>query len=83
MGSKDTGPISPKVLRACREKRGISQADLADILGVDPHTVSRWETGTRKITRMARHCIRLVMSLGHIPRHTLKKMSTTGLEERD
>ena len=37
----------PRVRRLVREQAGLSQADLAHVLGVDPATVSRWESGER------------------------------------
>lgn len=36
-------------LRAIRERLAVNQATLADLLGVYPFTVSRWETGRRKV----------------------------------
>lgn len=39
-------------LKAFREKQNppLSQGELADLLGVARETVTRWESGTRKIT---------------------------------
>ncbi len=31
-----------------RESQGLSQAELAAVLGVEPATISRWETGLRR-----------------------------------
>lgn len=39
--------MTPADIRAWREERGLSQADLARALGVTQATVSRWETGER------------------------------------
>lgn len=43
--------MTPGEIRAWREERGMSQADLAEALSVDGRlaqpTVSRWETGER------------------------------------
>lgn len=35
-------------LRAWRKRKGYSQRELAEILGVDTMTVSRWERGVRE-----------------------------------
>ena len=37
--------VEPNVLRYARRAMGLTQAQLADILGVTPETISRWETG--------------------------------------
>lgn len=34
-----------KRLSACRRKKGISQTELAELLGVTPQAVSKWECG--------------------------------------
>jgi transcriptional regulator with XRE-family HTH domain len=39
---------TPAVARAIRESAGVSQAALAEELGVDRVTVARWEGGTRR-----------------------------------
>lgn len=36
-------------LKAWRKKNGYSQSQLAQVLGVDVMTVSRWERGAREI----------------------------------
>jgi DNA-binding transcriptional regulator YiaG len=38
----------PPMRRLVRERAGITQEDLAQVLGVDRATVSRWETGERE-----------------------------------
>lgn len=40
------GPVGER-LRTFRRERGLSQSALADRLGVDPGTLSRWERGMR------------------------------------
>lgn len=37
-----------KVCRAIRESAELSQARLADLLGVHPYTIFRWESGQRR-----------------------------------
>jgi len=37
----------PAVRRLLRERARLSQGDLAEVMGVDRATVSRWETGVR------------------------------------
>lgn len=38
----------PDRRREIRERRGLSQEDLAEVLGVTGAAVSRWETGARQ-----------------------------------
>jgi len=49
-------------LAQIRKRQGMSQAELAELCGVDPVTVSRWETGTRVPDLHA--VIRLTQALG-------------------
>lgn len=49
----------PKALKAARESAGLSQADLAEKLGVAASTVAGWELGTHgvrldRLTQIAR-----------------------------
>ncbi len=39
---------TPATRRLMRERAGITQTDLARVLGVDRATVSRWESGDRQ-----------------------------------
>jgi DNA-binding transcriptional regulator YiaG len=43
-----------------REDTGLTQAELAKVLGVDRVTVARWETGTRRIPEMAARLLALI-----------------------
>jgi DNA-binding XRE family transcriptional regulator len=43
--------VTGNELRAARQKKGLSQAVLADMLGVSSNTVARWERGEMKIAR--------------------------------
>lgn len=45
--------MTPAQLKAIREKLGLSQAALADTLGVQRNTVVRWEMGMHPIPEMA------------------------------
>lgn len=42
-------PMEVHPLRAFRERNQLSQAQLADLLGVERPSVTRWENGTRKV----------------------------------
>lgn len=42
--------MAMKLLRSARDKRGYSQEYVADKLGVSSSTISRWESGTSKVT---------------------------------
>ena len=37
--------ITGSTIKNLREKKGITQAELSEILGVSSKTVSKWETG--------------------------------------
>lgn len=37
-------------IRELREKRGLSQKQLADALGIDQSAIARWETGANEPT---------------------------------
>jgi transcriptional regulator with XRE-family HTH domain len=41
--------VEPDVLRACRRALGLTQAELADRLGVSANTVARWERGEQRV----------------------------------
>lgn len=46
MSSERSKEVHP--LKAIRQELGLSQGGFADLLGVRPNTVSRWETGQRE-----------------------------------
>lgn len=56
-------------LRAYRESVGLTQAELADILGVERTTVARWETGVRRVDP---ELLRLIEEKTGIPPHVLR-----------
>jgi len=49
--------MKPEELKVIRERLGLSQAALAEMIGVARETVARWETGTRRITEPAARLI--------------------------
>ncbi|MDE0333749.1 MAG: helix-turn-helix transcriptional regulator [Defluviicoccus sp.] len=59
----DTDRIDPDALKAARERRGLTQAQLADALGCGKETVSRWERG-RSRRLHPRHRESLCAALG-------------------
>lgn len=50
--------MTPAQLRSAREKLGLTQAGLAEKLGVNRTTVARWETGVLEIPQMAALAVR-------------------------
>ena len=59
----DMDRIDPDALKAARERRGLTQAQLADALGCGKDTVSRWERGQSRRLR-PRHRESLCAALG-------------------
>lgn len=59
----DADGIDPDALKAARERRGMTQAQLADALGCGKETVSRWERG-RSRRLHPRHRESLCAALG-------------------
>jgi putative zinc finger/helix-turn-helix YgiT family protein len=49
----EAGEVSGGVLRFFRHSLGLTGAALAELLGVAPDTVSRWERGERDVDRLA------------------------------
>ena len=47
------GPASGETFRFMRKALGMRAMDLADLLGITPETVSRWENGQRLVDRSA------------------------------
>ncbi len=48
MGTSRTSTLFRRRLRAARELRSLSQADVAERAGLQPSAVSHYETGTRR-----------------------------------
>lgn len=61
LGIADEGP-EVVTLRALRLRRGLTHHDVAQVVGVDPSTVVRWESGAQR--PRARHAERLAEVLG-------------------
>lgn len=55
---------TPALRRDIRARAGLSQAQLADAIGVDRVTVSRWEAGTR--TPRGRHLTEYLEALNEL-----------------
>jgi putative zinc finger/helix-turn-helix YgiT family protein len=49
----DAGSTDPHAIRWLRKGAGLRANELAELLGVAPETVSRWEHGSRSIDRAA------------------------------
>ena len=45
--------MTPDQVRESRRELGLSQADLAELIGVSPRTVKYWESGQRSPRRVA------------------------------
>jgi transcriptional regulator with XRE-family HTH domain len=45
--------VSAKEFKKLRDEKGYTQTELADVLRVTSRTISRWETGRRKIPHIA------------------------------
>jgi DNA-binding transcriptional regulator YiaG len=81
LDSSQTQELSRESLRKCRIERRLTQEELAEMMGVDHSTVSRWETGTLKVDKMARHFLRLLFSFGDTPKRVLMNLVRHGTSE--
>lgn len=54
--------ITVSALRRRRERLGLTQAQLAEAMGVTWNTVARWETGQRRIPKIASILLRYLES---------------------
>src|SRR5439155_23665760 len=57
-------PMTGDELRRLREAAGLTQAELAERLGTTVTSVSRWETGQRRIAEPIARFVRLVLAQG-------------------
>lgn len=58
------GRLSGGEIRFLRKSLGWSGNDFARHIGVDPSTVSRWESGTQAMGQVAERFLRLLVSVG-------------------
>lgn len=54
-------PVTGDELRGIRERLGLTQAGLADRLGVTVTTVARWERDERKIAELVSRFVQLIV----------------------
>jgi putative transcriptional regulator len=57
-------PLTPKQIRALREREHVSQAVFANYLNVTPHLVSKWERGEKRPSGPALKLLSLVEKHG-------------------
>lgn len=57
--------LTPKAIQRFRQDRGISQQDLASLLGVGVKTISRWENGQAQATGTAAIVLQTVISASY------------------
>lgn len=55
--------MTPKQMRAIREKMDLSQAEFAEKIGVNARTWRRWELGERPIPAPVEHLVRMILML--------------------
>ena len=60
--------MRPNALRAAREKAGLSQAELAELLNVAPSTVAGWELGTHSVR------VRRLNQIAHVLRVSVARL---------
>lgn len=53
--------MTPEQIKSIRRKLGLTQPELASILGVNRMAVTQWETGVRNPSRMAINFIRYLL----------------------
>lgn len=54
----------PDDVKRLRRERGLTQRELADLLGVNREAVARWEAGMREPSRMARRFVEHLLECG-------------------
>lgn len=64
--------VDGKELKTRRETLGMTQGDLADLMGVTTPAISRWEAGKRRLPKMA------VLLLAYIEEKLTKRHARSG-----
>jgi transcriptional regulator with XRE-family HTH domain len=69
------GPANGATLRALRKSLGFLAAQLAEMLGITAETISRWETGQRRVERSAWIVVgSMVLEKANVPACTLARL---------
>lgn len=69
------GPPDGAALRCVRKALGVRAIDVADLLGVTAETVSRWETGQRRVDRAAWIVLgTLLLEKAEVAAHTRERL---------
>lgn len=76
------GRLSKEELRFLRSCLYDSSAELAEVIGHDASTVSRWESGQQKIGRHAELLLRLMVAHeNRIPSYSIDKLKEVAIED--
>lgn len=67
--------MTPEEFKRQREAAGLTQTQLAGMIGVHPVTIARWETEMRRIPEMAARLLALIVEQQR-PRQAKKAKST-------
>jgi putative zinc finger/helix-turn-helix YgiT family protein len=71
----EDGPVDGRTLRVLRKALGLRASQLADVLSVTAETISRWETGQRRVDRSAWMVTSsLVLEKARLPMRTLARL---------
>ena len=67
-GREAAKPLSGAELKAARERAGLTQKEVADLLGIDTATISRWERGASPLSEGKLARLREIYGgNGHVP----------------
>lgn len=55
--------MTPAEIKAARASFGLSQAAFADLIGVNPRTVRRWESGETAVPRRAARLVLVLFAI--------------------
>lgn len=56
--------MTPAELKEARRSLGLTQQELAGVLGVHPISISKWELGEREIKRPIELAVRAIVAYG-------------------